>query len=335
MWVRRLAPVAFVALFVLGAFLLRVVAGSLTSVPSLFSYLFMSVGALCLLSAEYVGTVSLKVTPSPARVHPERTGLTPTRLTAVGVAMALLGPFVFLPIGCNTGQCTMDPTGTWSTIWPNVLVLELGLVLAGLGMAERRPERLRLAGLGFGLIVGGVALLILGSVYSLFTFCPVNGCPPLTGSAWWSVFWPNVVAQSLGAVLVAAGSAAVLIAARQAFQSKQQGGSRSDKAVKNEGRQQNTTTVKRTTKLVLGSAALLVLGLFLLPVVPIMVVDNCNGGIECPVSVIPISASASVMYAYFGAGAVQVPGSLAPGHVYCLMYGNPGTMCGAPWQRMG
>jgi hypothetical protein len=94
--------------------------------------------------------------------------------------------------------------------------------------------------------------------------------------------------------------------------------------------------MKRAVKLALGLAAVLVvLGLFLLPVVSITVVDNCSGGMEYPVSVIPVSASASVMYAYFGVGAVQVPGPFAPGHVYCLMDGNPGTMCGAPWQLMG
>jgi hypothetical protein len=38
------------------------------------------------------------------------------------------------------------------------------------------------------------------------------------------------------------------------------------------------------------------------------------------------------MYAYFGAGAVQVP--VSSGHSYCLMYGNPGTMCGFAMQRM-
>jgi hypothetical protein len=38
------------------------------------------------------------------------------------------------------------------------------------------------------------------------------------------------------------------------------------------------------------------------------------------------------MYAYFGAGAVQVP--VSSGHSYCLMYGNPGTMCRLAMQRM-
>ena len=78
-----------------------------------------------------------------------------------------------------------------------------------------------------------------------------------------------------------------------------------------------------------------VLGLFLVPAESIRVVNDCIQvhGADCPVSVIPISASASVTYAYFGIGAVQVPG-LHGGHAYCLMYGSPETMCGAPWQRM-
>lgn len=93
--------------------------------------------------------------------------------------------------------------------------------------------------------------------------------------------------------------------------------------------------MKRTAKLALGLAAVLVvLGLFLLPVVPITVSWGCEGTFAptCFTS----SASASVMYAYSGIGAVQVPvlGELG-GHTYCLMNGNPGTMCGYTMQRMG
>ncbi len=71
--------------------------------------------------------------------------------------------------------------------------------------------------------------------------------------------------------------------------------------------------------------AAVVLSLFLLPVVPITVVQAApygpGGG------AIPGSASASPMYAYLGLGAVYVPGS-GMGHSYCFMYGNPGTICG-------
>jgi hypothetical protein len=79
--------------------------------------------------------------------------------------------------------------------------------------------------------------------------------------------------------------------------------------------------------------ALLVLGLFLLPVVPIRVVEypptdpaDVSGGLST-------SVPASPMYAYFGVGAVYVPDYLL-GHSYCLIYGSPDTMCGMHIQRM-
>ncbi len=90
--------------------------------------------------------------------------------------------------------------------------------------------------------------------------------------------------------------------------------------------------MKRTAKLVLSLATVLVvLGLFLLPVVSINV-EAARGTPNSSVNY-STSASASMMYAYFGVGAVQVPG-MSGGHAYCLMYGNPGTMCGQPMQRM-
>jgi len=95
--------------------------------------------------------------------------------------------------------------------------------------------------------------------------------------------------------------------------------------------------------LVLGLAgALVVLGLFLLPVVHISVASvvalDCStpsGPISC-VSYYPLqsgSASASVIYAYFGVGAVQIPS--AGGHMYCLEYDSPDTMCGFAMTQMG
>jgi hypothetical protein len=42
------------------------------------------------------------------------------------------------------------------------------------------------------------------------------------------------------------------------------------------------------------------------------------------------------MYAYFGVGAVQVSGTYGPIHAnsaYCMMYGDPGAMCGLPLHR--
>lgn len=94
--------------------------------------------------------------------------------------------------------------------------------------------------------------------------------------------------------------------------------------------------MKREVKVVLGLAAVVViLGLLLLPVVPITVSAGCETSATInfgPCVAILASGSASVMYAYFGAGAVQVP--VSSGHSYCLMYGNPGTMCGFAMQRM-
>ena len=94
--------------------------------------------------------------------------------------------------------------------------------------------------------------------------------------------------------------------------------------------------MKRRSKMALlvGVMAIFAGALFLLPVVPITVSWGCEGTFAptCFTS----SASASVMYAYSGVGMVRVPvlGELG-GYVYCLMNGNPGTMCGYFMQRMG
>ncbi|MGA2198302.1 MAG: hypothetical protein ABSG45_00010 [Nitrososphaerales archaeon] len=80
------------------------------------------------------------------------------------------------------------------------------------------------------------------------------------------------------------------------------------------------------------AAALVVLALFLLPVVSISV-EAATGTPNSSVDHIT-SASASMMYAYFGVGAVQISNSYGGGHSYCLMYGDPGTMCGFAMHRM-
>jgi hypothetical protein len=80
----------------------------------------------------------------------------------------------------------------------------------------------------------------------------------------------------------------------------------------------------------LGLAAVaLVLILFLVPVVSITVVPTAC--LQC--TDLPMGASASLMYAYHGVGAVYVP-NYGTGHSYCIMYGNPGTMCGYAEHRM-
>jgi hypothetical protein len=102
--------------------------------------------------------------------------------------------------------------------------------------------------------------------------------------------------------------------------------------------------MKRGAKFALGlSAVAVIMLLFLLPVVTVTVQANCKEvypeGIICvpdnpsvPVSMTFASASASVMYAYLRIGAIQVPGPNYGQHQYCLVYGDPSTMCGRPWQ---
>jgi hypothetical protein len=79
--------------------------------------------------------------------------------------------------------------------------------------------------------------------------------------------------------------------------------------------------------LILGLATLVVLGLFLLPVVPVTFDIACNGMPGCPH--VLDSGSSSITYSYFGVGAVQVQGYNG-GHAYCLMHGSPSTVCGIP-----
>jgi hypothetical protein len=97
--------------------------------------------------------------------------------------------------------------------------------------------------------------------------------------------------------------------------------------------------MKRATKLVVASAiaAGAVLGLFLLPVVPIAVSYACFGiGSLC--SQLSISTFASVSYASFHVGAVYVRDNTDQSFSrYCWMEGNPvgnpqvnnGAMCNA------
>ena len=86
-----------------------------------------------------------------------------------------------------------------------------------------------------------------------------------------------------------------------------------------------TATVKRATKLALGLVAtvLVVLGVFLLPAMPISVPYACDGNAsEC--SQLSYSTFASVTYASFHFGAVYVKDN-SDGRFsqYCWMEGNP------------
>lgn len=104
----------------------------------------------------------------------------------------------------------------------------------------------------------------------------------------------------------------------------------------------------RATRIALSlAAAIAFLVLFLVPVVPISVsAPVCNSstvfaGPGCATWYsAPGSSSASVIYAYLGIGAVRVvdmsPLLIGPlSYRYCVMVGNPGTMCGQAMQRIG
>jgi hypothetical protein len=93
--------------------------------------------------------------------------------------------------------------------------------------------------------------------------------------------------------------------------------------------------MRQLVKVGLGVAGVVIVAFFfLVPVFAITVVFVCPAGDrDCPVSVVPISASASVMYAKFGVGAVYVPND-SGGHSYCFISVNNGMMCGTDFQRI-
>jgi hypothetical protein len=82
--------------------------------------------------------------------------------------------------------------------------------------------------------------------------------------------------------------------------------------------------MKRTIKLVLGSGAAvgILLGLFILPVIPISVQYACFGNASL-CSELSYSTFASVTYASFNVGAVYVWNNHGGYNAYCWMQGNP------------
>lgn len=211
---------ALVAFAALGYFLMYGVDdGILGTMPDENSSPFMLAGAVCLLAAAYSGVVLLKVNNAGSW---KKLPL----VTSLGVVVMVLAPLTPFPVGCNmqtwfnphpniSSGCPADPMGTWSTIWPNVLLLELGLVFASIGLALAKPERSPLVGAGMGLIMGGLVLIAFGSSFDYMTMCPEGGCPPLTSTGWWSLFWPNVLAKIIGASQMAVGTTACIIALRR------------------------------------------------------------------------------------------------------------------------
>jgi hypothetical protein len=150
-----------------------------------------------------------------AQGTPSSSGV-PVAMIAIGFALAVFSPFIAFPVGCNlANSCPADPVGWWSTAWPNVLSLDLGIVLIGGGFGRRGSERSLSVPLGLSLILSGIVLLGLGLSVGYMTSCPANGCPPLTESQSWALFWPNVIADSLGVALLVAGAIVVLLASQR------------------------------------------------------------------------------------------------------------------------
>ncbi len=124
----------------------------------------------------------------------------------MGLFLILAGQFVGFPVGCNlANQCPGDPVGTWSTIWPNALSTFAGIVLTAWGFGKARSGGSQLLPLGLGVAIGGFLLLTSGLSIGYITHCPANGCPPLTTGQWWSLFWPDVIAEGLGSVCIVVG----------------------------------------------------------------------------------------------------------------------------------
>jgi hypothetical protein len=212
------AAVALIAFAAFGSFLMYGVAGSmLLSMPSEVSP-FMLAGAICLLAAAYSGVVLLKAN----RAVSWRRSIV---VTFLGILITVLAPFTPFPVGCNlqtwfnhtnvSHGCPASPIGTWSTVWPNVLLLDIGLVVASIGLASAKPGRSPVVGAGMGLMMGGFVLIAFGYSSGYATSCPANGCPPLTSAEWWSLFWPDVVAKIVGASQIAAGALTCFLAVRR------------------------------------------------------------------------------------------------------------------------
>jgi len=206
-----IALVALPSLAALGTFLiygLGIGPPSL-SLPSVGSP-FMLAGEFCLLGAAYSGTLLLKV---GNRGSWKKLPI----VTSLGIVIMVLAPFIPFPVSCNlqtwfsphpniSSGCPANPMGSWSTIWPNVFLLEAGILFASIGLASAKPERSLLVGAGLGLMMGGFALIAFGSSFTYMTMCPEGGCPPLTSAQWWSLFWPDVTAKIIGASQVVVGA---------------------------------------------------------------------------------------------------------------------------------
>ena len=212
--VNLIRALAVLALAVVGAFFFFVSGlGYSPGFPSesiLLSFI-AALSILCLIGAAAVALSSFRTPDEDS--HASQMTLAAVYL---GLFLAFAALFIPFPVGCNLDAwpynltnvfhgCPADPEGWWSTMWPNALSTCMGVLLVTTGYGKLRSRNAVLPGLGMGLIVSGFALLVWGLSIGYFTSCPANGCPPLTGSQWWSLFWPDMVADILGIVCMAAG----------------------------------------------------------------------------------------------------------------------------------
>ena len=176
-------------------------------------------GVLCLLVATRTVLTSYKGAGPSASGPSSSNPKVDNKISALGLVLALSTLLIPFPVGCNLTNfpyntshasvgCPMSPEGTWSSIWPNMAVLTLGFVLAGYGWGRGRTPKLSLSGLGMGMLWGGVAVLFLAYQAGYTT---MESYFPLTSSAWWSLYLPDVVAGTLGVLLMGIGIALLLL----------------------------------------------------------------------------------------------------------------------------
>jgi hypothetical protein len=140
---------------------------------------------------------------------------------AAGLLMVFSSIFLPFPIGCNaSAECLADPVSWWSTVWPNILVFGLGLLVLAMGYAWTRMRKPTLSTLGAMSIVDGIVLANPGLLVTWWAMkYPdyfTTGSPPTLGSGpWWSLFWPGVLGGVMGIVLMALGAVAVARAKRR------------------------------------------------------------------------------------------------------------------------
>lgn len=173
--------------------------------------LIASFSILCLLGAAVIAIGSINMTIEEARGPGMK-----YVVVYLGLFLAFASQFIPFPVGCNLDAwpynltnvfhgCPASPDGVWSTIWPNALTTCVGVLLVTMAYRKTGPRKISLPGLGLGMMISGFVLLVLGLSIGYTTSCPANGCAPLTASQWWSLFWPDVIADVLGTALLISG----------------------------------------------------------------------------------------------------------------------------------